>query len=469
MRTNKGYFCGGALIAPDIVLYAAHCQKVKNQQVSVGAYKTRSIDGGAQDRFCESWIVDPEFDGLSSDFALCKLNEPVYGVVLELNEDDAVPAVAEELRVVGLGLTSMGGPRAEYLQELTVPHISTEVCNSPDRYNGDVTDQMFCAGYLDASNDVCYGDSGGPIVRRQEQEDGTFIDTHVGVVSWGYGCARLNFPGVYARTSSRVDWIKSAACNELGSIASFCGAQASTSFECDADEGELLIQVTTDARGTPSASSLQSIDEKILNRRYLFNEYENNHRVCIKYDEWYEFAIYDLFATCYGGTTTCGSYHLSIDGKEVASGVGNFYTSPVLSELIRISPPTESPSAYPSVLPSVPSSFEPTLEPSTEPSDESSSYPSVLPSHESSDQPSLALPLAPPVSTCQDKGSFKITKKEKSCGKFVKGGSKALKKKCNRMWKGDFVYDWCPDSCGKKAGIGSCAYLKDEATNDIGI
>jgi secreted trypsin-like serine protease len=55
---------------------------------------------------------------------------------------------------------------------------------------------MFCAGFN--GHDSCQGDSGGPIVSKGCQ---------IGIVSWGNGCGRSNFPGVYTNVEKFQYWI----------------------------------------------------------------------------------------------------------------------------------------------------------------------------------------------------------------------------------------------------------------------
>lgn len=82
-----------------------------------------------------------------------------------------------------------------------MPVIADDVCE--DMYYAlfyDYDRRMMCAGLPEGGADACQGDSGGPLVADGVQ---------VGIVSWGYGCARPEAPGVYTEVAHYADWVKS--------------------------------------------------------------------------------------------------------------------------------------------------------------------------------------------------------------------------------------------------------------------
>ena len=108
--------------------------------------------------------------------------------------------VGQECWVTGFGLTSEGGNPARYLREAKVPIVSSRECAKS--YNP-ITRRMICAGYVRKGGiDSCQNDSGGPLVCKYR---GRY---HLaGVVSFGIGCARPKYPGVYARVTELRAWI----------------------------------------------------------------------------------------------------------------------------------------------------------------------------------------------------------------------------------------------------------------------
>jgi secreted trypsin-like serine protease len=99
---------------------------------------------------------------------------------------------------------------SQTLKYVAVPYVNNEKCKRA--YGSTITDAMLCAGGKpDGGEDSCQGDSGGPLVRVSGGKA-----TVIGVVSFGQGCADKNIPGVYARVTSFLGWIKAnMVCNNV--------------------------------------------------------------------------------------------------------------------------------------------------------------------------------------------------------------------------------------------------------------
>ena len=148
-------------------------------------------------------VPHPDYNSntMSNDFMMMRLDgESAYGTV-ELDTGDIPLNNGEDLIVMGWGTTASGGSSSNVLMEVEVDAWTNSACNQA---YGNIDDSMLCAAR--SSNglnyDSCQGDSGGPIIDKATGKQ-------VGVVSWGYGCANPNYPGVYARVSHQIEWIQS--------------------------------------------------------------------------------------------------------------------------------------------------------------------------------------------------------------------------------------------------------------------
>lgn len=159
--------CGGSLIAPNVVLTAAHCGSFQGANIIVGAYRAGSTDNNAVRVSVTDDVQHPSYDDftLANDFRLLRLSEDVNiggsNVVLSINNQFASPSTNQALTVLGLGLTSEDGNTASVLRDVEVQAIASSTCNQASSYNGDVeNDIMFCAGFPQGGKDSCQGDSG---------------------------------------------------------------------------------------------------------------------------------------------------------------------------------------------------------------------------------------------------------------------------------------------------------------------
>lgn len=262
IQDELGHFCGGSLIAKNVVLSAAHCMQnmdtVKGYKAVIGRHSLLNTDDG-DEVMVMTQIPHPDYDRdtTDNDYMILILNRDTAEEVdfITVSPDAISPDTA--VTVMGWGDVDPADSiqtLANELMETEVVVVSNAECEQSSgtiggqdflgfsfggyaaSYTDSISENMMCA--KDAGEDSCQGDSGGPLVVRQDSGD-----IQVGIVSWGFGCALEDFPGVYAKVSTKYDWIKDQVC-ELAST-------PPASFGCaGADAGSFTIQNLITDQGT---------------------------------------------------------------------------------------------------------------------------------------------------------------------------------------------------------------------------
>lgn len=306
--------CGGTLVAPNIVLSAAHCINAFSS-VQIGRHNKWDSTEIYETFGVLQKIPHPSYNGgtLNYDYMVVLLDGSSTRTPATMDVGDVELESGKDVIAIGWGATSSGGSAYPLLMEVEVDLVSQAQCNAD--YPPTITDQMLCAAR--GGKDACQGDSGGPLIDKMTGK-------LVGITSWGYGCADPNYPGVYAKVQDQIVWIQET----IASLASSPTASPTTSpisvptFPCT--NTSFTFQLKTDQYVPETAWELKAdgaVAPVLSRAKENYNQkhtlYEEEYEVCAG---TYSFTITDSYGD---GIIGDGFYALLGNGELLLEG-GDF-------------------------------------------------------------------------------------------------------------------------------------------------
>lgn len=240
------YNCGATLIWNDILLTAAHCTDAFLQGgILLGG---NTIDGKSSTYYAiESATLHPEYSSSTyvNDIAILKIKGNAPGPYAVIDVNPVLPAVDDEITVIGYGNTAEEGPYSTELLQVELSTSDIAACTDyfGEFFNGDI---MLCigGGRNDIGQDACQGDSGGPMFIKGTND-------LVGLVSFGDGCARIGVPSINTKVEAHHGWIENTLCTVSAYAPEQCSMIADRLHEVD------FLHERTDMTKTTTEESIE--------------------------------------------------------------------------------------------------------------------------------------------------------------------------------------------------------------------
>uniref|UniRef100_A0A7M4G3F3 Transmembrane serine protease 6 n=1 Tax=Crocodylus porosus TaxID=8502 RepID=A0A7M4G3F3_CROPO len=215
LQIRGRHICGGTLIADRWVVSAAHCfhdERLASPSiwtVYLGKYFQNTSSYNEVSFKVSRLLLHPYYEEDSHDYdvALLQLDHPVISspfirpICLPARTHLFEPGL--RCWITGWGALKEGGTLQGICRSRPI-FLKVRVVRNPAHELNTISPRMLCAGYHKGEKDACQGDSGGPLVCKEPSER-WFL---AGLVSWGLGCARPNYYGVYTRMTQVLGWMR---------------------------------------------------------------------------------------------------------------------------------------------------------------------------------------------------------------------------------------------------------------------
>ncbi|XP_054918271.1 trypsin 3A1-like isoform X1 [Dermacentor andersoni] len=206
--------CSGSIVSPSFVVSAAHCLTEPNDKTAASGvvvyYNSTERKKGPEIQ-AKRFARHPKFvlSVYANDIAVLQLEKP-------LNFDKFVSPIClpkkplnitgRPLLIAGWGLTKEDGQDSDTLRYILKKEMPYKQCKPFLHTEAQLKlNETIVICTTAGSKDACTGDSGGPVTTWNKR--GKFFQ--VGIVSFGYGCARPNEASGYTRVATFVPWILS--------------------------------------------------------------------------------------------------------------------------------------------------------------------------------------------------------------------------------------------------------------------